>query len=267
MSVGSSNEPGSVSFDRAAEFYDATRPTAAYAIEGAVGVLDRHLPAGEPTLEIGVGTGALAVPLSARGRRIVGLDLSEAMLRKLIEKDPAGSVPVVRGDATQLPFSSGAFGGAYGRWVLHLIPAWPASVAELCRVVRPGGSVALDPGGYSGEWREVWLRTLAELGAGSQPSGLDITRDEASLDEAFAAGGAELVGTDAVQVAYEGSLSTFFDNAEQRVYSWTWRVDDDDLHRGIAAARAWAADRYGDVDVPFEPLASHPWRVYRIAAS
>jgi SAM-dependent methyltransferase len=51
-----------------------------------------------PVLELGVGTGRLAIPLAARGVQVVGLDASSAMLAKLAANDPAGSVEAVLGD-------------------------------------------------------------------------------------------------------------------------------------------------------------------------
>jgi SAM-dependent methyltransferase len=51
-----------------------------------------------PLLELGVGTGRLAIPLAARGLTVVGLDASEAMLAKLTENDPTGSVTTILGD-------------------------------------------------------------------------------------------------------------------------------------------------------------------------
>jgi SAM-dependent methyltransferase len=51
-----------------------------------------------PVLELGVGTGRLAIPLAARGIQVVGLDASQAMLDKLAENDPDGSVDTVAGD-------------------------------------------------------------------------------------------------------------------------------------------------------------------------
>ena len=51
-----------------------------------------------PVLELGVGTGRLALPLAARGFEVVGLDASQAMLAKLAEKDPSASVASVLGD-------------------------------------------------------------------------------------------------------------------------------------------------------------------------
>ncbi len=51
-----------------------------------------------PVLELGVGTGRLAIPLAGRGLPVVGLDSSAAMLAKLAENDPAGSVVSRIGD-------------------------------------------------------------------------------------------------------------------------------------------------------------------------
>jgi SAM-dependent methyltransferase len=51
-----------------------------------------------PVLELGVGTGRLAIPLAARGVQVVGLDASAAMLARLADNDPAGSVATQLGD-------------------------------------------------------------------------------------------------------------------------------------------------------------------------
>jgi SAM-dependent methyltransferase len=60
--------------------------------------------AGGRVLELGVGTGRLAVPMADAGLSVVGIDSSEAMLAKLSERDPAGLVEAVRGDITsELP--------------------------------------------------------------------------------------------------------------------------------------------------------------------
>ena len=137
---------GSVSFERAAEVYDRTRLTDPVALAGALDLLDRVLPSSR-VLEIGVGTGAIAVPLAERGRRVIGLDVSKAMLERLRAKEGAGGVAVAIADATRLPVADGAFRGAYCRWVLHLIASWREAVRELCRVVASGGVIVVEPGG------------------------------------------------------------------------------------------------------------------------
>jgi SAM-dependent methyltransferase len=55
---------------------------------------------GGRVLELGVGTGRLAVPMALAGLSVVGIDSSEAMLAKLSERDPAGLVEAARGDIT-----------------------------------------------------------------------------------------------------------------------------------------------------------------------
>ena len=101
---------GSLSFDPAAEYYDRTRVTDAASLAPAIDLLDVVLPDGA-LLEIGVGTGALALPMAARGRRVVGVDLSAAMLGKLRDKDPDRTIPVVACDATRCRSTPGPSAG------------------------------------------------------------------------------------------------------------------------------------------------------------
>ena len=127
----------SVNFDRAAGFYDVTRPVDDTELTQTLALLHRTLNPSGPTLEIGVGTGALALPLAERGWHVTGVDISAAMISKLVEK--VGGAPplaLVRADATVLPFADASFGGAYVRHVFHLIPRWRDVVAELCRVTE-----------------------------------------------------------------------------------------------------------------------------------
>ena len=97
----------SVSFDRAAGYYDESR-----GVDPAVEelVADRVEEAVGPEarlLEVGVGTGRIALPLHRRGRRVVGVDLSVPMLERYRAKAAAAGLPpppVLRADATRLPF-------------------------------------------------------------------------------------------------------------------------------------------------------------------
>ncbi len=66
-------------------------------VPATVAALER-LADGGPVLELGVGTGRLAVPLAARGVPVVGIDTSTAMLEQLARNDPTGSVTAIRGD-------------------------------------------------------------------------------------------------------------------------------------------------------------------------
>lgn len=86
--------------DRIADIYDrlhvAWEP--AETVETVAALAD-----GGPVLELGVGTGRVALPLAQRGVPVTGVDVSAAMLGRLREKDPDGTVDAVAGDFTDPP--------------------------------------------------------------------------------------------------------------------------------------------------------------------
>ncbi len=114
-----------------------------------LGVLLPELAERQPCLEIGVGTGRIALPLHDRGIAMAGMDIAEAMLRRLIgNAGGAAGFPLLLADATRLPLPDGSFGSVLAVHVLHLIPTWRDAVEEAFRVLRPGGVlIASFPGG------------------------------------------------------------------------------------------------------------------------
>ncbi len=256
---------GSVSFDQAAEYYDRTRVTGEAALAATLDLLEGQFRGRGRVLEVGVGTGAIALPLAQRGLSLAGLDLSAPMMRKLVEKAGGRTFPLTQGDATRIPFRDGAFDGAYVRWVLHLISGWREAVAELCRVVGSGGSVIVEPGGYGGRWRDVWRRFVAEVGEAAAPVGLDVRHGYSDLDEAFARGRAHLRELPVIMMPIEGSLSEFFQEAGDRIYSWTWNVPDGQFREALGRVRDWAAEEYGDLDKPYEEQVPMAWRAYDVS--
>ncbi len=256
---------GSVSFDQAAEYYDRTRVTDKAALAATLDLLEGQFRGRGLVLEIGVGTRAIALPLAQRELSLAGLDLSAPMMRKLVEKAGGCPFPLTQGDATRIPFRDRVFDGAYARWVLHLIPRWREAVAELCRVVVSGGTVIVEPGGYRGRWRDVWRRVVAEVGEAAAPVGLDVRQGYSDLDEAFARAGAHLRELAVVVMPIEGSLSEFFQEAGDRIYSWTWRVPDGELRGALERVHEWAAREYGDLDKPFEEQVPMAWRAYDVS--
>jgi demethylmenaquinone methyltransferase/2-methoxy-6-polyprenyl-1,4-benzoquinol methylase len=98
------------------------------------------IPRGGRILDLGCGTGKLAARLSERAR-VVGLDVSFEMLRAARRGAPRSVL--VQGSAFALPFADGAFDAAVSGFVLRNLDHLPPAFAELARVVRPGGTVAL----------------------------------------------------------------------------------------------------------------------------
>lgn len=253
---------GSLSFERAAGYYDATRTTDPATLAQILELLRTHV-AGEPlVLEVGVGTGQLALPLAAEGVGVVGLDLSPAMMARLVEKaDGRSPVALVQGDATRMPFADGVFAGAYARWVLHLIPEWEQVLRELDRVVGAEGRVAIEPGGFAGPFREVFLRFVEVLGDAARPPGLDPVHRDRQLDEGMGRAGWSLDHVREITYAHGVPLARFFDDVRERRHSWTWGVPGAALDAATIEVRAWAAGRFDlDAALPDEPTR---WRVYR----
>ena len=96
------------------------------------------LPAGSRVLDLASGTGDLCVDLAAAGLQPISIDLSLGMLRA----DRSGA-PRVQADVLRLPMADGTVDGVTCGFALRNLVELPAFFAELARVVRPGGRIAL----------------------------------------------------------------------------------------------------------------------------
>jgi demethylmenaquinone methyltransferase/2-methoxy-6-polyprenyl-1,4-benzoquinol methylase len=101
--------------------------------------------AGQRILDVATGTGMVAAELLARADcTVVGIDQSAQMLARARARfaDPTGRVELVEGQAEHLPFGAASFDGLTVTYLLRYVDDPAATVAELARVVRPGGRVA-----------------------------------------------------------------------------------------------------------------------------
>ena len=245
-------------FDQAVGFYDETRGLTPEALQVTTDLLARQLRACRRVLEVGVGTGLLAHPLSERGFRVDGIDLSEPMLRHLREKEPDHRVGLAVADAERLPFGRSAFDGAYLRHVLHLIPDWTVALAEVVRVVRPGGRFLASITDYSGLYEEVQERFLREAGGLPLAVGLP-PNDPGSLVAAMAAFGAKGRRLPPVRGRRSLTLDRFLHHIERGHYTWTWPAAERERVHAARRLRAWLHRRFGDLDRPVEPEYQIEW--------
>lgn len=108
--------------------------------ESAVGLLGEL--AGRRVLEVGCGSAPCARWLTTQGARVVGLDLSAAMLRHAVQaaRETGLPVPLVQADAGRLPFADSSFDlvcSAFG--AVPFVADSAAVMREVARVLRPGG--------------------------------------------------------------------------------------------------------------------------------
>ena len=103
------------------------------------------LESGDRVLDLGCGGGRHAFEAARRGGRVVAADLDLAELKEV--RNVFGAIPedgwVTAGDATCLPFPDGTFDRVIASEVMEHIPDDRAAAAELARVLRPGGTIAI----------------------------------------------------------------------------------------------------------------------------
>lgn len=137
-------------------------------------------PSGRRILDLGTGTGDLAAELRRRGATVVGADFSAAMLRAARSKytgasgGAAGgrSLQWVLADGLRLPFPAETFDCLTNAFVLRNLADLRAGLAEMARVLRPGGRlVCLDmtqpPGGVFGAAYRLYFHRLMPPLAGA----------------------------------------------------------------------------------------------------
>ena len=243
----------SLSFDRAADFYDQTRPLfEPIATQGIQAILDLVGPTAR-ILDVGTGTGRISVPLIERGADLVGCDLSPKMLRRMVEKRPAARLALA--DASRLPFPAARFDAALTVHVLHLIAPWREALREIRRVLLPGGIyLNVRTWASSGEsiresMRHFWRRRLEARGVEVGPPGMR-SHEEFQTELVFL--GASRTEQEVVRFSLPFTLREQLDRISSRSFSDAWDVPDDHHAAIVEELRAWVEQEYGDLDQPRE---------------
>jgi ubiquinone/menaquinone biosynthesis C-methylase UbiE len=259
-SGGEAGKGASIAFDRAAEFYDRTRSLSEPAMAEVLAFLQGQLRGRAPTLEIGVGTGRLAVPLHLGGASMVGVDLSPAMLGKLVDKTDT-RLRLAVADAIRLPFRPRSFGSVIAAHVLHLIPAWRTSVREIVRVLRPGGVILLELGGWGVQWmKELHERFCLTLGV---PEYVGASNRE-EVRTALESLGVRLRGTRVLHDRRYDSIANQLNRMEEGVYSFTWAVPEEKRRRTVRELRTWAEGRFGSLEESRKIEARMAWWIFGV---
>jgi len=154
---------------------------------------------GDRVLDVATGTGFTAFALAARASQVIGLDLTPAMLGEARHLAPAAGITWIAGDAESLPFVDAAFDAVTVRRAPHHFPHLRQAVAEMRRVVRPGGRIGIvDQVPPEDEEGRALMERLEKLRDPSHVEALTAPRWRALLAEV----GIEVIFTDVVERSF-----------------------------------------------------------------
>ena len=128
---------------------------------------------GDRVLDVCCGTGDLALAASEAGGRVTGLDFSAPMLERARGK--SSGIEWIEGDALALPFADGSFEAVTIGFGLRNLPNVERGLAELRRVLRPGGRLAIleitRPKGPLAPFYRFWFDGVIPLAGKVLPGG------------------------------------------------------------------------------------------------
>jgi ubiquinone/menaquinone biosynthesis C-methylase UbiE len=166
-------------FDGVADVYDDVLPFFASFARQAAGAVS--LPPGAQVLDLAAGRGALSRELAARAGRMVAVDAAPRMVELLARDLPAVETHVM--DAAALEFPDATFDLVVAGFVVHIMSDPVAAVAEVKRVLRPGGQFAFTIPGRADGAPDPWTDPIGDLfaeyrkyqvvGSGYQPNDAD----------------------------------------------------------------------------------------------
>lgn len=165
---------------------------------------------GTYVLDVGTGTGTAALAALARGARVCAVDADAGMVAAAQQAGVAASVAVL----PELPFPDGEFDAVVGNFVVNHVGRPRAALAELRRVLKPGGRVALTSwGARRGAGQELFGRAFAAAEAviPADLPRLDPAEDFARTADGFAELLREVGFTDARAVELEWDHRTTVD--------------------------------------------------------
>ena len=172
-------------FDRIAPVYDAMNRVMTAGLDQRWRGATAHavVRPGDSVLDACCGTGDLAVAAAREGGRVTGLDFSDRMLERARQKAP--ELEWVEGDLLALPFVDGSFDAATVGFGVRNVDDLERGLAELRRVLRPGGRVGVleitQPRGALRPFYRLWFDRIVPLLGRVLPGGSAYTYLPASV--------------------------------------------------------------------------------------
>jgi 2-polyprenyl-3-methyl-5-hydroxy-6-metoxy-1,4-benzoquinol methylase len=166
-----------------------------------------EVAAGRQVLDVGSGPGELAASAAALGADTVGIDVAPSMVRRAALANP--SIPFRVGSFEAIPAGEGTFDAVVGNFVLNHVGRPEVALAEACRVLRPGGWLALSSWDAPSRNRLLGLIVDAAAAVDAPPPGLPQGPTNFRTDEELRAmfEGAGFVDVGISHIMFEAAVS------------------------------------------------------------
>jgi ubiquinone/menaquinone biosynthesis C-methylase UbiE len=255
-------------FDQAAKYYDQTRADPEWVMKAMADTFLRvtNADGSSKILEVGIGTGRIALNLLERDLNILGVDLSLEMMRELHLKfdGPHAPLRLAQMDGEQIALADETFDVVYAVHVYHLIPNWRKAIDEAYRVLKPGGKLLISYHYRNSNSPNRKIR--AKFGELAQTHGYSTKRPGARDTELRAELSKWNGRVESIRVAewkFFESPAQILDEVEARHYSDVWLVPPEVQIELMPKLREWARNAFGNTLKPIETAGEFVWLVAR----
>jgi SAM-dependent methyltransferase len=220
---------------------------------------------GTHVLDIGAGTGRVAIALAELGCNVVALEPASGMVETLRTK--AGALPIrfVAGDGARLPFSPAQFEVVVIARVLYLTADWRGVLREAHRVLDVGGRLLHEWG--NGQADEEWVQIREQARALFEEAGVSSpfhpgVRSEREVDDALESLGFVRSAVLSIGPGPTLTLAEFLRRLINGEFSYIWNVPKAVQEHCLPLLKAWSEQRFDlgrSIAMPRELC----WTVYR----
>jgi SAM-dependent methyltransferase len=226
------------------------------------------LASGARVLDIGAGTGRVAIAFAAIGCETVALDPSVPMLNELRRKAPECRMQVVAGEGARLPFAIGRFDGVICARVLYLMSDWRDVLREASRVLRSGGCLLHEWG--NGQADEAWVQIREKARALFEAAGAENpfhpgARAESEVEAFIGELGFEPSADQPTGAGPTTTLRDFLGRVASGELSYIWNVPDPIRESCLPQLMNWCDEAF-DLERPVPIPRDLHWTIYRKAA-
>ena len=255
--------PQRVDFSDNARIYDS-RHGAVMSAQLAQAITER-LRRDATIIDIGAGTGRVAVALASRGFRVVALDPAVPMLQTTQRK--SGEVLAVAAEGTHLPFRRNSADAVVLARILYLVPDWQNLLREARRILRQGGILFHEWG--NGDASEAWVQVREKARSLFQEAGVEAPFHPGAKSEVEVDSYLRELGFYRSEQIEAGpgptiTLAEFLNRIQTGEFSYVWNVPKDVQDLCLPQLRRWCESKF-DLDQPAPMPAEFLWVLYENA--